>query len=203
MFILKRFLILLLILAAAYTFWPRSPGVTNFDPRRMAELQIAIWKGSAGKLSPQTLLPLYELYERQYHLPPLTSIRMALDTDRALHIFRSAPDSADQEKALAPLQAVFEELKTRTKATFDPGIAARMELMIWMLRTDPAKRSELTSAWSEMLALLQGRSAAECLPAAKKFTMAEKFAGEGNWTAAQSSLLEGWTAVKQLSPPPK
>ncbi|MFZ4779337.1 MAG: hypothetical protein ACOYM3_28585 [Terrimicrobiaceae bacterium] len=203
MFALKRLLILGLILIAVYIFWPRSPNLTDFDPQRMSELQVAIWKGSAEKPAPKLILPLYELYERQYHLPPISSLKMALDTDRALHLFHSAPDAADQEKALLPLQTSFSTLKSNTKATFDPNIAARMELMIWILRADHAKRAQLMSAWSEQIALFYGRSASECLPAARNFAIAARFADEANWRAAQASSLEAWTAIKELSPPGK
>jgi len=201
MFALKRLLLLFLILVAAYTFWPRSPSLTDFDPRRMAELQVAIWKGSADKKRPVLIFPLYELYERQYHLPPVSSLKMALDTARALNIFHSAPDAADQEKALLPLQTVFSTLKSHTRASFDSNIAARMELMTWMLRADHAKRSQLLSAWSEQIALLYGCSASECLEAARKFSIAAKAADEEDWTAAQAGSLEGWIAIKNLPAP--
>lgn len=203
MFALRRLLLLFLIIVAAYCFWPRSPSISNFDPQRMAELQITVWKKSSEQKKQDLILPLYELYDLQYHLPPISALKMAFDTARALQIFHAAPDSADQEKALVPLQTVFVMLKSNVKGTFDSAVAARLELMTWMLRAEHAKRGQLTSAWSEQIALLYGRPAEDCLPAAKKFAIAVKMAEDGNWSDAKASALEGWKAIKELSPPAK
>jgi len=201
LFALKRLLILAVLIVAAYCFWPRSPSLYSFDPDRMAELQTAIWRDSAAKKSRELVLPLYETYERQYRLPPISSLKLAFDTARALHIFYTAPDAADQEKALLPLQTVFTTLKNETKSKFDANAAARLELMTWSLRADRARRAQLTSAWSELIGLVHGRSAADALPAAKKFAAAAKLADEGKWEDARKSCAEAWSAVKALHQP--
>ena len=174
--------------------------MTGFDPERMSELQIAVWKTAADKKRQELIIPLYYVYAGQYHLPPISALKMAFDTSRALHLFHSSADAADQEKALVPLQTVFLTLKSNTKAGFDSDAAARMELMTWMLRSDHAKRAQLTTAWSESIALLYGCSAGDCLPAAKKFSIASKLAEEGKWDEAQSNILEAWQAIKGLPP---
>jgi len=71
------------------------------------------------------------------------------------------------------------------------------------LRSDRAKRAQLTTAWSESLAVLYGHTAEECLPAAKQFSIASKLADDGNWTGARSSVLEGWKILKTFAPPEK
>jgi len=203
MFALKRLLIFFVIAVAAYCFWPRSSSLSRFDPRRMSELQMTVWKEAAAKKKQELIFPLYEIYERQYHLPPVSSLKMAWDTARALNLFHTAPDVADQEKALLPLQTVFVTLKSNTKSTFDPAAAARMELMTWMLRADRAKRAQLTSASSELLAILYGRSTAECLPAARQFSVTAKLAEEGKWDEAGASSLQAWQEVRKLGAPEK
>lgn len=203
MFALKRLLILFLIAIAVYCFWPRTSSLTNFDPQRMSELQMVVWKESASKKKQELLWPLYEVYERQYHISPISALKMSFDTARALSLFYSAPDQADQEKALLPLQTVFSTLKLDTKATFDSNAAARVELMTWMLRADNAKRAELTKAWSELLAILYSRPTDQCLPAAKNFAIASKLAGEGKWDEAKASALEAWKIIKSFGTPSK
>ena len=203
MFAIKRLCILLLIAFGVFCFWPRTSSMTGFDPERMSELQIAIWKGVADKQKPSLVIPFYQEYAGQYHLPPISALKMSFDTARALRLFHSSPDAADQEKALMPLQVVFLTLKSNTKAGFDSTAAARIELTTWMLRADHAKRGQLTTAWAESLALLYGHSAEECLPAAKKFSIASKLAEEGKWDEAQSNILEAWKVIKSLSPPEK
>jgi hypothetical protein len=177
--------------------------MTGFDPGRMSELQIAIWKGAEDKTKPSLVIPFFKVYAGQYNLPPISALKMAFDTAHALHLFHSSPDAADQEKALLPLQVVFFTLKSNTKAGFDSTAAARIELTTWILRADHAKRAQLTTAWAESIALLYGHSADECLPAAKKFSIASKLAEEGKWEEAQSNVLEAWQVIKSLAPPEK
>jgi len=203
MFALKRLLLLLLVAFAVYCFWPRTSTLTGFDPERMSELQVAIWKGASDKQKPSLIIPLLKEYAGQYNLPPISALKTAFDTERAMRLFQSSPDAADQEKSLMPLQVAFLALKSNTKAGFDSTAAARIELTIWMLRADHAKRAQLTTAWAESIALLYGHSAEECLPAAKKFSIASKLADEGKWDEAQSSILEAWKLIKNLSPPEK
>lgn len=199
MFVVWRLLLLLVLAVAAYLFWPRTASLGAFDPEKMAELQIAVWKAAADPKSPAPVLPLYELYQRQYGMPPISALKMAFDMARALRVFHTSPDAADQEKAMLPLQAVFVALKDGTKAGFDAGAAARMEFMVWVLMSDRAKRAQLTTAWSESLAVLYGHTAGECLPAAKQFSLASKLADEGNWNDARASLVQGWKILKGLT----
>lgn len=203
MFALKRLLLLVVILFAVYCFWPRTSSLTEFDPARMSELQMEIWKGSAGKKLQALIFPYFALYQGQYNLPPISALKISFDSARATHLFHTSPDAADQEKALMPLQTVFQTIKSGTKAGFDSSAAARMELMIWMLRADHAKRGQLTTAWSESIAMLYGRSAEECLPAAKKFSIASKLADDGKWDEARANSLEAWQIIKGFSPPAK
>jgi hypothetical protein len=200
MFVLRRLFLLFVIGVAAYCFWPRSGSMADFDPERMSELQIDVWKAAADKKLPAPILPLYKIYNGQYHLPPVSALKMAFDTSRALRLFHTSPDAADQEKALLPLRTIFVALQSGTKSGFDPMAAARMEFMIWTLRADRTKRAQLTTAWSEELALLYGHTAGECLPAAKQFSIASKLADEGKWAEAQAGVLEAWKNLKSLTP---
>lgn len=201
MFALRRLAILLVLVAVAYCFWPRNPSLYGFEPKRIAELQVGIWKRTGEKRTQGLLGPLYEIFHGQLHLPPISSAMISLDGARALEIFFGAPDVADQEKALAPLTTAFTRLKSNTKSSFDPSVAARMKMATWALRADHAKRGELTAAWSELLGLVYGRPAAECLPAAKKFAMASKAAADNQWADARSNAEEAWTLVKAFPPP--
>ncbi|MEI6071842.1 MAG: hypothetical protein WCS31_08615 [Verrucomicrobiae bacterium] len=198
LFALKRLLLLFLLVLAGYCFWPRSPSLSAFDPEKMARLQIAVWKDAAGKKQQEVFWLLYEIYERQYHLPPVSSLVMASDTSRALAIFHTAPDAADQDKALVPLRTVFARLKNATEAKFDANVAAHFELVIWTLRANHAKRAQLTSSWSDLLGVLYGCSAADALPPSKMFAQAAKLADEGKWDEARTTAAEAWTAVKAL-----
>lgn len=203
MFALKRLLLLFLLLVVVYFFWPRTSSLSDFDPVRMSELQVEIWKDAADKKLQTLIIPYFKVYQGQYHLPPISALKVSFDSARAAHLFYTSPDTADQEKALVPLQTVFQTIKSAVKGRFDSNAAARMELMLWMLRADRAKRAQLTTAWSESLALLYGRSTQECLPAAKKFTLASKLADEGKWGEARANALEAWQIIRSFPSPEK
>jgi len=228
LFTLKRLLLLAVIAAIAYYFWPRTPSLAGFDEQRISEIQIAIWKGAASKKHLSQLPLLYELYNQQYSIAPVASMKMALDMARALTIFFSAPDASEQENALVPLRSFYVNLKNSTKATFDPNALALMEFSTWMLQVNYSNRAklaasiskrptarvslspkssevcELTALISEHLAVLYGLSAEAWLPAAKKFAQARKDAADRRWDEAKASSLGGWQEVKKLAPaPPK
>jgi hypothetical protein len=203
MFALRRLLILLVIVLAAYCFWPRNSSLKNFEPARISELQIQVWKEATAKNRTGTIAPLFELYSGQYRLAPITSLMIAFDMARALHIFATAPDLADQEKAILPLRMAYVNLKKGTNGTFDPDAVARMELSTWMLQSDHAKRGELTASIADRLAVLYELDPAQCIPVAKRFAQARKNVTDNLWSDAQRESLAGWTTLKELLSTPE
>lgn len=195
---LKMFFALLVLGLAAYCFWPRTPSLKGFQPNRMAGLQAGIWKAASEKLQYELVLPFYQVYEGEYHLPPAASLLMAIDSARALHSFHRARDAADQEAALVPLERVFTRLRDETGAAFDPPLAARTELAVWGLRTDPNRQADLTVAWSELLGLLYGQPSREAVPAARTFVSASQLADAGKWENARTLAGDAWHQVQQL-----
>jgi len=197
MFALKRLLVVAFAALVVFCFWPRHSSLRIFDPQKMADIQLQVWREAAAKNRNGMIGPLYELYSGQYQIPPIGSLMMAIDMSSALTIFATAPDAADQEKALVPLRTVYVNLKNSTKGTFDPDAMARMELATWMLQADHAKRAQLTTSISERLAILYGLTSEQCLPAAKHFAQARKNVNESLWADAGTELLAGWSALKE------
>ncbi|MEI6033126.1 MAG: hypothetical protein WCS65_02450 [Verrucomicrobiae bacterium] len=163
---------------------------------------MAVWKDAAGKNRRGVILSLHKIFEGQFRIPPVASLAMAFETSRALTIFYAAPDAADQEKALVPLEAVFSRLQNATESKYSAHAAARLALMIWTLRADHANRGQLASAWADLIGLLYGRPAADAIPTAKLFAQVAKLADEGKWDDAQESASIAWAAVKSLSSAP-
>ncbi len=201
LFFLWRLLLLALIGLAVYCFWPRKPSIVGFDPVKIAELQTTVWRLAEEKRPVQSMLvPLYKMYQQQFGMPPITSLKMAFDHARALQVFHNSRDAADQDKAILPLQTLYHALRAGTHSGFDANAVARLQLTLWMLRSDHAKRAELTTAWTDYLALIFGRSTADVLPAAKKFSIACKLAAEGKWTEVRSGVGEAWALLKPAPP---
>ncbi len=203
LFALRRLVVVLLIAVAAYCLWPRSTSLTDFDPARMAELQIQLWEQTEARSRTAMFFTLYEIFERQYRVPPIASAMMAFEISKARWMFELAPDPADQEKATEPLKTAFVHLKHATKLPFEPAVVAKMEVTTWTLVADHSRRATLTAAVSEMLAVLYNRPTSEMLPAAKLFARAMKAADEKNWTEARSLSSEAWLVLHRVVATPK
>ena len=196
---LRRLLIGIVLAAAAFFLWPRTPSLSDFDPNRMAELQVSAWKKAKARQRWDLAGGFYRIYAGQYGAFPFSSLMMAADSANAVILFQSAPDAADQEKALAPMVKVFNSLQSQTRESFDPYAAAQMEFQIWGLRANGGRQAELVRALSEQLALLYGKPADDCLPVAKKFALAMKAADGGQWADALSQNKDAWAKLKALA----
>lgn len=196
MFALRRLLMLGIILLAGYCVWPRTASLTAFKPARIAELQITVWKNAQARQRWELGTSLYKLYVGQYGISPLTALKMAIETSDAMIRFQSAPDAADQEKALVPLDAAFATFQNRLQAPFDSHAAAMMEFQIWSLRANGNRQADLTKAVDEQLALLYGKSSGDCIPAAQKFVVAMAEADAGRWAMARAASKEAWETLQ-------
>lgn len=196
--LLKAILLLLILGLAAYAFWPRTPSLKDFEPARLAKLQVEIWNARPARINLEVLVASFHIYAGEYHLPPAAAAAMAFDAARAFQIFQTAADAPDQEAALVPLERVFTRLKDGTRTAFDPHLAARLQLAIWALRTETSRQAELVAAWSEFLGLLYGCPSRQAVPAAKSFVSASGLAKSGKSPAAEKAAEDGWRQVQQL-----
>ena len=164
----------------------------------MGQLQVHVWRCAKARHRWELFVDYYKIYAGQYGAYPYSALRMAKSSSDAVAIFQSAPDAADQEKALEPIGKVFDLLTTQTKATFDPHAAAQMELQIWSLRAN-GSYAELTRALSEQLALIYGRPADDCVLAAKKIVLAMRSADRGQWSEAVAQNKAAWAKMKPVA----
>ncbi len=199
-FALRRLLIAVVLVIAAYCLWPRTPSLAGFYPDRIAELQVTAWKKTRSGQGWDLTRALYSTYAGQYGVAPVSALIMANDESRALRLFQDAPDAADQEKALDPLVKVYVALKSQMKGSFDAFAAAQMEFQIWGLRAGN-RQAELASAISEKLALIYGKSPEDFLPAAKKFALAMKAADAGHWLESRQVSEDAWRTLQSVVKP--
>ncbi len=197
---LWRLLAVALVLLAVYCLWPRTASLSGFDPGKMTELHLQLWKRDAKDVSAAVPV-LYQLYSGQYGLPPISSTLMAFDVARARQVFASAPDEADQEKALRPLKDGYARFKSALRASWDADVLARVEMSTWVLRKDPKRIKELTVANSEFLGLLYGRPAADFVPIARKLAKAELAAAGSEPLTAKTEAKDAFTNLKKLVAP--
>ena len=99
-----KWLLVVVVLAVSVNFWPSLPAsLSSFDPDRMAELQVSVWKNSRPPCRTELGRAFYRIYS-QYRIH---AVLLTAHSVEAVILFQSAPDAPDQEKALADDPRVF------------------------------------------------------------------------------------------------
>jgi len=182
---------------AAYLFWPRSPSLAAFRPARIEALRIEALAGARDRKTWTPLVPLYRIFQEEFHFPPLAAAQCAWEASRALQLFLDSADNADRERSLVPLEKMFAIVKTETGADFDAAVLARLQLYCWMLAGDTRKETQLKSAIAEKLALLHGGSASEFSAAAAAFAKADRLMLSKNMDAARQAGVSAWRRLAE------
>ena len=156
-----RALIFLLLVAAGYVLWPRFPSLTVFRPASLSSLECEAFENANGGRSLALVWTFYRIFQEEFHLPPIAAGEAAWNSSRALEAFLESADNADRERALPYLERVFEILRERCAARFDPAVVARLQLHRWMLAADGNRQNQLPAAIAEILAMLYGGSASD------------------------------------------
>lgn len=193
----RRLAWVVLATMAAYVFWPRSPSLAAFRPAQIEALRIeALDESRAGKTwSP--LVPLYRIFQEEFHFPPIAAARCAWEASRALRLFLDSADNADRERALDPLEKMFAIVQAETGAEFDPPVVARLQLYCWMLAGDTRKESQLQAAIAEKLALLHGGSASEFNAPAAAFARADRLMLSKQHAASRQAGVSAWRRLAE------
>ena len=177
---------------------PRKTAVNAFQPGTLAVLEVKVWRLSTQAPNLKLALVLYGLLYEQYGMSPYATAKATWYFCMAQSDFFSGADLADQEKAMEPLEDFFSVIQRETGREFDIQGAARLELFTWMLPRDPARRSELTTAISEKLALIYAKPSRDFADAAKCFSKARQLANQKKWAEAENENLAGWKKLKKL-----
>jgi hypothetical protein len=191
-------MLVVVVAVAGYFFWPHRSSLNAFEPARIGELEVEVWRLAQKKNRRDLFFSLYRIAEGHYRLPPLAAISVAWHTSDAMLTFECGADRPDQERALVPLQRALVSLNEQTHAGFDVEVVARLELFGWMLSEDKSKQGQLVSAIAEQKALSYGLSAADCGPAAEEFSKARRLARDGRWNEAVKANTAGWKRLKDL-----
>jgi hypothetical protein len=193
----RRLLMVAAATAAAYLFWPRSPSLEAFRPVQIEALRIeALREARAGKTW-ASIVPLYRIFQEEFHFPPLAAGQAAWQASQALRLFLDSADNADRERALVPLEKLFGIVRRETGADFDDAVVARLQLYCWMLAGDTRKEAQLKSAIAEKLALLHGGSASEFTAPAAAFAKADRLMLSKNMDAARQAGVSAWRRLAE------
>lgn len=171
-----RGVIVLVVVAAIY--WavavrapsgPRSLRV--FDPDRLAELEVGMWKAYYEKERFALFRLLVTMLREQYHYSWQKAAIAGYHLAKAAATFGDA--TGDYDRVLPDLEAGYQIARDWTGASFDPAAVARAELSWWTARRDPAsgtgaaKNRVVAERMTELYALLYDAPRARVAEAAQ------------------------------------
>jgi len=119
---------------------PRGPrSMRQFQPGRLADLEVRMWQAYYAKERVRLFTLLTTMLREQYHYS------WAGATVEAFHLARAAATFSDLEGGydvvLPDLEAAYSTAKSWLGAGFDPRAVARAELAWWIARRIPGQNS--------------------------------------------------------------
>lgn len=116
---------------------PRS--IRVFEPDRLADLEVEMWKAYYAKENARLVRLLVVMLREQYDYSWATATREALHLARAAAGFGNA--RGDYQRFLPDLEAAYGTARAWLGASFDPAAVARAELAWWVARRIPGQNS--------------------------------------------------------------
>lgn len=198
MSLLKRLLVVAVLGAVAYCFWPRASSLGLFKPQEMADLQVTAWQQARIKNWVGHGATMYKIYTSQYNLPPIAAVRAAMDQTRAVQVFKTGATEEDKEKAADPLIAVYSTFKDKADAPkVDLNVAPATEIQLWQALGDPPNDDAAVRNQSLLLSQLYGGDTAKYQPSARLLVQARKQGLAADWNAAKTTLASAYTELQK------
>jgi hypothetical protein len=119
---------------------PRGPrSLRQFEPARLATLEVGMWKAHYAKQRVRLFSLLVTMLHEQYRYSWATATIEGFHLARAAATFGDA--SANYDVVLPDLEAAYARVRSWTDAAFDPKAVARAELAWWVARRKPGENS--------------------------------------------------------------
>ena len=116
-----------------------SRSLRQFDPDRLASLEVRMWQAYYAKERARLFSLLVTMLREQYHYS------WAVATLEAFHLARAASTFAElrghYEVVLPDLEAAYERTRSWSGGVFDARAVARAELAWWVARRVPGENS--------------------------------------------------------------
>lgn len=142
---------------AVYAFVPRTADLRHFNPAGVARLETDMWRHYYERSYPSLVRCLYSLYRNEYRFSPWDSGKLAWHAAQAARRFQTTRSRAEAMDALPALERHYAIL-ARSRESFDPRRAARLELEWWQLRRENATPEMYGNAVSQVAAEVYGMS---------------------------------------------
>jgi len=169
-----------------------SRSMRQFQPARLAELELRMWQAYYAKERVRLFTLLTTMLREQYHYSWATA------SIEAFHLARAAATFADlkggYDVVLPDLEAAYAQARSWTDGAFDPASVARAELAWWVARRVPGQNSpeQIGRLIAEEYGLLYETSpesvATAALLRAKAAAMRDEQAAHPDWPAIARML---------------
>jgi len=155
---------------------PRS--MREFNPTRLADLELRMWKAYYAKDRARLFGLLVTMLREQYRYSWATATREAFHLARAAATFGDANEH--YEVVLPDLEIAYAMARSWLDAGFDPRAVAQAELAWWVARRSPGQNSaeQVGRLIAQEYALLYETSAERVAPAALLRATAAKMRDE-------------------------
>src|SRR5947199_8854952 len=122
------------VFAAAFALTPpRGPrSMRQFDPNRLADLEVRMWQAYYSKERVRLFALLVTMLHEQYHYSWATAAHEAFHLARAAAAFGDLKGHYDV--VLPDLETAYRTARDWTHAEFDPARVAKAELAWWVQR---------------------------------------------------------------------
>ena len=194
---------LVLAIAAAFALAfaltpPRGPrSLRQFDPDRLASLEIRIWQADVSRQQLRHVSLVAAMVRQRYHYSWAMAALEAWRLERAASAFDRRTDG----EALSDLETAYEALRAWTGAGFDPRAVARAELAWWQARRVPGNNAEpigalIADEYAQLYDSSRERMAAAALLRAQAMALRDAHAAAPDWSAVTRLLQESWRELQ-------
>ena len=177
-----------------------SRSMREFNPPRLADLEVRMWQAYYAKERLRLFGLLVTMLHEQYHYSWATA------TFEGFHLARAAATFGDlrggYDVVLPDLEAAYAKAKSWTQAEFDPRAVARAELAWWVARRVPGQNSaeQIGGLIADEYALLyettRGRVEAAALLRAQAAALRDAQAGRPDWYRIGRLLLQSYGELR-------
>jgi hypothetical protein len=190
-----------LLAVAMLTYWlaaaPAGPrSLREFDPDRMADLEVRMWQAYYGKERVRLFALLVTMLREQNHYSWVTATREGFHLARAAAAFGDA--RANYESVLPDLEHAYRMTKDSSHAGFDPRAVARAELAWWIARRIPGQNSPeqvgrlMADAYALLYETPSARVATAAVLRARAAALRDARADAPDWPAIGHLLRESY-----------
>jgi hypothetical protein len=200
-----RALVAFLVLGAFALAFVLTPprgvrSMREFNPPRLANLEVRVWQAHYAKHRTRLFARLVILLHEQYHYSWATATLEGFHLARAAATFGDLRDGYDV--VLPDLEAAFAKGKSWMHAEFEPRAVARAELAWWVARRVPGQNSaeQIGGLIADEYALLyettRARVADAALLRAQAASLRNAQAGQPDWDRIARLLLQSYSELR-------